>query len=301
MEIKSPLTNSRNICILKTLSTDDVIDSYKSSFNIDVSKYFLGIHELYLCLDLDSDYIFFYPEIVTDSHFYELFQKFDWYYMDWKWEFQEVLKSININEKILEIGCGKGDFLLNLRQKGNKVVGLEFNKQSVSDLKSSGLEVYNTSVEEFSMKNQEEFDVVVSFQVLEHIYNVNEFLASSLKLLKKNGRLIISVPNNDSFIKYSYPSPLNLPPHHAGWWNKKNLSSLENTLGVKLQKLIYEPLQEYHFDWYYNLTKTYLIKKYGSFVKLFFYPFRNRRYRKILKISQKHIKGLTIISIYQKQ
>jgi len=298
--IESPLSKGRDIVIESKIKVKDIVYLYSSTFRINVSEYFGNINELLLCRDNQTDYRFFYPPVHIDSRFYEKFQDFDWYYMDTKWEFTKALSVIPSDAEVLEVGCGKGAFLKILKEKNIKSVGLELNKESVNELNSSGFEVYDETIQNFACKNGKKFDVVLSFQVLEHVYDVHSFLESLLSVLKKGGILIISVPNNESFLKHTHPFVLNIPPHHVGWWNLKSLKSLGSIYGVKFVDSFYEPLQPYHYDWYYNILKSRIIKRYGKWTKLFFYPFRNKRYRFILSKLDKYITGHTIMTVYKK-
>ncbi len=79
--------------------------------------------------------------------------------------------------------------------------------------------------------------------------------------MKPNGKLIICVPNNDSFIKYDNGGILNLPPHHMGLWGNVSLKNLTNIFDIENCELIYEPLQNYHNNWFVYLK----IKKYFKF------------------------------------
>lgn len=298
--MKSPLTNEKRVSIESTLDIETIVSLYNKDIKIDVSKYFIGIDKLFLCKDNVSGYRFFYPEIKTDSNFYEQLQAFDWYYMDSKWEFETALSQISSNAKVLEIGCGKGSFLKMLMKNHIDCVGLEFNEESIKKLNVEGYMALNSTIQDFAQENNEMFDVVVSFQVLEHVYDVYSFLLASIQTLKKGGKLIISVPNNDAFIKYTYPLTLNIPPHHAGWWNLISLKSLSVIFNIKFEKVCFEPLQSYHYDWYYNTMKNEMVKRYGKWIKVFFYPFRNYRYRYMLKLSNKFIKGHSIMTTYIK-
>lgn len=301
MEIKSPLSGSVNTSIITRIAACEIIKLYKNSLNLEVAQYFIDIDEVLLCRDNETGYKFFYPEVNTDSLFYESLQEFDWYYMDWKWEYQKILGKVKKNDIILEVGCGKGDFIKRLHQQGNAVVGIEFNENSVRTLTSLGYEIFNKSLNNMSKEYPEKFDMVVSFQVLEHIYNVNDFIASSVALLKKNGKLIISVPNNDSFIKYAFPNSLNIPPHHAGWWTKDSLLALEGLFGLRMVNIYYEPLQKYHFDYYYETMKNFVVRKLGYTAKLLFLPLRSKRHRLLLNLLKNNIKGQTIIAVFKKE
>lgn len=273
---------------------------YKNAHNLNVDRYFENVDEIILFQDKDTGYSFFYPEIKTDSIFYEHFQQFDWYYMDLKWEHEFALQIIPANSRILEIGCGNGMFLKRLTGEGHETFGLEINKASAKILNENGLKVFCKNIQSFSEEYKNSFDIVACFQVLEHIYDINTFLNSAVKLLKKGGSLIISVPNNDSFIKYAYPFALNIPPHHLGMWNVRSLKSLARIFSLETEKIVCEPLQEYHFEWYFGLIKNRFVKRYGFVAKLIFFPFRNKKFIPILRSINKHIKGLTILGVYKK-
>jgi hypothetical protein len=64
--------------------------------------------------------------------------------------------------------------------------------------------------------------------------------------LKKGGKLIVSVPNNDSFIIKDNEIILNYPPHHMGLWDAHSLINLQNIFNIRLIDLYNEPLQKYH-------------------------------------------------------
>lgn len=111
--------------------------------------------------------------------------------------------------------------------------------------------------------------MVCSFQVLEHIADVKSFIESSLKALKKGGRLVVAVPNNDVlFFKYRnlrfqnnhYLKTLllNLPPHHMGLWNPRSIVNLASIYNLKLEALFKEPLNHHRKE----LIKAILIEKF---------------------------------------
>ena len=155
-------------------------------------------------------------------------------------------------------------FLKKIEEKNIQAIGLELNSQAIEVGLKAGLKIEKKSIEDFASEHQSEFDLVCSFQVLEHLSDTKKIIDSSLKILKPGGKLIISVPNNDSFIKLDQKNILNMPPHHLGLWDKESLSNLPKFFDLKLEKIYIEPLQKYHFKYYsYIKFGQVLVKKFG--------------------------------------
>ena len=125
---------------------------------------------------------------------------------------------------------------------------------------NAGAVLLNDNVQSHSKDNEGIYDVLCMFQVLEHLVPIKEVIQSCLKCLKQGGFLVISVPNNDSFIKKDKLNLLNLPPHHMGRWNEKSLKALGKLFKMKLVESSKEPLQANHFDWFVNIQINYWIK-----------------------------------------
>ncbi|MDQ3535802.1 MAG: class I SAM-dependent methyltransferase [Bacteroidota bacterium] len=296
--VKSPLTGKEAI-IEKEIDPAEIEEGYKNNFCIEVNYLIKGKNiQLYNCID--SGFRFFYPpDISGDGKFYAALQKFDWYYIPWKWE-HEICKSFILkNYKVLEVGCAKGDFLKRIIEEVNvEAIGLELNKEAILEGKKNNITILDETVQEHATKHKEEYDVVCSFQVLEHISEVKSFIQAQVDCLKEKGKLIISVPNNDSFINLDY-NLLNLPPHHMGLWNPDSIKSLENIFNIKLMKIYVEPLQEIHFQWYYyNHIKKLHSKNifFGKLIEKLTKPF----YKRFLSIIKNFIKGHTILAVFEK-
>jgi len=227
MSVKCPLNNSTNIKLERSIKTALIIDKWQKD-GIDVSRFFVNLDEIKLYRCLDSGYRFFYPfNLEGDNQFYQDLQKFPWYYFDWKWEYNIALKQIKPGDKVLEIGCGDGSFLKKLSEKNIKVRGLEFNEEAIKKCRERGLNVTGETIQEHAQNHKNEYDVTCSFQVMEHIADIGNALTASLGVLKRGGKLIISVPNNDSFLGKDKFNLMNLPPHHMGLWDEKSLKNLE--------------------------------------------------------------------------
>ena len=299
--IQSTLDPTGSAILEKVIPVKDLVLGYQRQFNLSIQKYFEDIEniELYQCQH--TSYRFFYPlNIEGDGDFYKLLQEFDWYYMPWKWEHEFTKNKLKGHEKVLEVGCGGLGFIENLSKAGYDITGLELNEKSVEKAKIAYLKVLKETIQEHSLMNFEKYDVVCSFQVLEHISEVNSFVQAQCDCLRKGGKLIIAVPNNDSFIKYIEGGLLNFPPHHMGWWNKKSLFALTKIFALKVEKVVYEPLQDYHFDWYVTATFQKTINKFGFLNFFLKRTLVKQFYKTLVKQYQHKIKGHTMIVIFSK-
>ena len=286
-----------------TISKEYLIRRYKEQFNVEVGHLLSSTDNISICRCKESGYRFYYPfEITGDSEFYEKLQENDWYYMPWKWEHQVCKKFIKDNLKILEIGCGEGSFLRKIVSEFENIhcVGLELNQSSIASEKN--LHIFNETIEEFSVTNKSNFDIVCTFQVLEHVPTVNRFLMASISCLKDNGFLVISVPNNNSYIKYDKDNILNMPPHHMGLWTDESLKKIGEYYNLELVDIEYEPLQKYHFDAY----TFYIIRKYiGKYpTKAILKSIRLLKLtgtvQKYLERKANKIKGNTVFIVFKK-
>ncbi|MBN8559306.1 MAG: class I SAM-dependent methyltransferase [Leptolyngbya sp. UWPOB_LEPTO1] len=258
--IKSPITGTDNVILERTIDCELIIATYQDQLNINVEKYFTNLQhiEIYRCLD--TGYRFYYPfNLEGDSNFYEALQDIPWYYVDWKWEFNLASKLISNSDRVLEVGSGRGAFLRHLKERGITATGLELNEQAIQSAQNIGLDMRNQTIQECSVLQSGHYDVVCSFQVAEHISHVRSFIQASVDALRVGGKLIICVPNNDSFVRHESVWITNMPPHHMGLWGKAALQNLENVFPLNLEKIYTEPLTTY--AWYYYLQTQQLLAK----------------------------------------
>ncbi|MCL4352876.1 MAG: methyltransferase domain-containing protein [Patescibacteria group bacterium] len=247
MNILNPITKNRNVVLEEKISISRVIREYRDQLHVNVRRFFRGHKEISIYRCLDTGYRFYYPfNLAGDSLFYQRLERFRWYYMDWKWEQEIAQKEISHTDVILEIGCARGGFLDKVKTSCRESIGLETNQKALTAARKRGLSAFNQTIEEYAKANKRQYDVVCSFQVLEHIPDVQGFILSSLAVLKKGGKMIISVPNNDSLVIRNNNIALNFPPHHMGLWNLNSLIKIQNFFDIRLDKILLEPLQPYH-------------------------------------------------------
>ena len=107
-------------------------------------------------------------------------------------------KPLN-NIKILDIGCGGGLLSEPMSRLGAQVSGIDASKKNISVAKlhakknNLNIDYKCISPENFNTKNK--FDVILNMEIIEHVDNINFFLESCSKLLKKNGIMFIATLN----------------------------------------------------------------------------------------------------------
>lgn len=136
--------------------------------------------------------------------------------------------------RILDVGCGNGSFLIRVRQLGWQVNGLEFDMKAASLAKSQGIDVWVGDYRNAPFKANS-FDAITCHQVIEHVHDVPAFIAHLSSWLKPDGRLWLGTPNINSFArKYFGVHWRGLhPPHHITILSPKTLLKLLNDYGLK--------------------------------------------------------------------
>lgn len=248
------LCDSSSIELDETLDSDNVIADWNRVFHIDVAPDLAGhtTISLYRCRNCDLG--FFSPPMAGGGQMYAQLQNLSWYYLARKWEHDVALQDVSGGEKVLEVGCGRGDFIARLeKEKAVEVTGLEMNPAAVREAQGKGRNVVNKGLEEIVSELRGTFDVICSFQVLEHVPNPREFIGNCVELLKPDGMLLLSVPNDDGFIRLGKNELLNKPPHHLSRWSERVFFKMQELFPVKLKSVLFEPLASYHLSWYADL------------------------------------------------
>ena len=125
-----------------------------------------------------------------------------------------MVKPIIKNKKVLDAACGEGYGSYLLKTWGaSEVVGVDVSQTSIdkaaSIFKCEGLSFQCQNVETLQFPNHY-FDVIVSFETLEHLDHPENFLKGIRRVLKPGGTIIISCPNDP----YYYPDEETCNPFH---------------------------------------------------------------------------------------
>jgi len=153
-----------------------------------------------------------------------------------------MIRGIKIedNKKLLDVGCGSGQFLYEMKELGMNVYGIEIGEFNEEGNKKYNLKIKNCELEKAKYK-KEEFDIITLNHVLEHLAEPRKMLKEIKRILRKNGTLIIGVPNTNSLAYWVFGKnwyQLDVPRHLINYSNK-NLRLLLEQEGFKIKKIRY--------------------------------------------------------------
>ena len=111
-------------------------------------------------------------------------------------EADEILKEMKWKSKrVLDVGCGTGNFALKAAKKGANVLGIDFAEEAINIAKKTRKHP-NLNFENVDVKNiKEKFDIIVSIGTLEHMDEPFKTLKKLKLHLKPKGKIIITTPN----------------------------------------------------------------------------------------------------------
>lgn len=190
-------------------------------------------------------------EFATESHF--------WF----QWRLAVLLRSLkrlglSLEEKlnVLEVGCGTGALRDQLESATNWTVhGTDLDKSALLRVKPARGRTMYYDITEEREPYLEAYDIVILFDVLEHIQDTRPFLNSLLRHLKPQGLLLINVPALQNLYS-NYDEIVG----HVRRYDKKTLSEEFRSLNLKIEELCY---------WGFSLVPVLALRKLvlGMFAK----------------------------------
>lgn len=155
-----------------------------------------------------------------------------------KYAIVQKLKLVKKYSKIknhLDIGCGTGEFLNACKTAGFKTKGIEPSEIA----RMQAIDNYNLDVSEntdLSQFDEDSFETITMWHVLEHIPNLNETIEHFSRILEKNGTVIIAVPNLKSWDANYYKEYWAAwdVPIHLWHFSKASIGSLFKKCGFNL-------------------------------------------------------------------
>ena len=111
----------------------------------------------------------------------------------------EKILSENPNWKILDIGCGGGLLSEPMSRMGANVTGIDASDKNIKiaklHSKKNKLKINYLCSSPEKLKIEKKFDVILNMEIVEHVEDIDFFLKSCSKLLKKNGLMFVATIN----------------------------------------------------------------------------------------------------------
>ena len=137
---------------------------------------------------------------------------------------------------LLEVGAGFGSFCSEIQSTKNfeRIVAIEPTPELASTCRKKEIETIESSIEDIDFTS-EKFDVVVNFEVIEHLFSPKEFLLQIKNILNEKGLLILSCPNGMGFDIRLLKNKSNTIDHeHLNYFNPFSMSLLLRNCGYRV-------------------------------------------------------------------
>jgi len=158
-----------------------------------------------------------------------------------------IVKSRVEGKRLLDIGCGTGEFMAHSKSNNLIVKGIEPSEkarnQATEDL---GLEVFEES--QLSNWSEQSFDIITMWHVLEHVYDLKERVGEIKRLLSDQGKVFIAVPNCASKDAKHYQEKWAAydVPRHLYHFRKEQMKKLWEDQGCQVEEILPMKLDSYY-------------------------------------------------------
>ena len=154
--------------------------------------------------------------------------------------------------KVLEVGSNSGAFLHELREgliakeclDSVSFIGIDIDETAVNNPVDNNISLFHSSAEDFLGKSQQSFDLILHFELIEHLHNPFEFCCALYELLNKEGLMYFHTPNalglDNQAMNYNDFRPLAhgiFPPMHLNAFTTQNVSHFLIRSGFNVRKI----------------------------------------------------------------
>ncbi|NPD45555.1 MULTISPECIES: bifunctional 2-polyprenyl-6-hydroxyphenol methylase/3-demethylubiquinol 3-O-methyltransferase UbiG [unclassified Lentimicrobium] len=188
--------------------------------------------------------------VSMSDDWYEL-TDIDHFWLQWRFRiFAQLIHPFLKNDsQVFEIGCGNGIVMKQFENTYHQsIAGCDLNQFAIDhiieDLKGT---VYTYDIHDRHKDLLEKFDIIILFDVIEHIEDEKYFIESALAHLKKGGKLIINVPAHQ-WLYSRYDKIVG----HLKRYNKKDINAIVNQIDGSSVN---------HKYWGFSLIPLLLVRK----------------------------------------
>lgn len=151
----------------------------------------------------------------------------------------DYLEGYRKTNNILDVGCGMGWLMDEAIKRGWNAYGTEYSPTAVEICRKKGIKMTEGVLNPATFGDIK-FDVIVSFEVIEHINNPRSELKNINSLLRENGLFYMTTPNFNCYLRYKLKDKYNVItyPEHLSYYTKKTMNKALNDAGFRKKELL---------------------------------------------------------------
>lgn len=146
-----------------------------------------------------------------------------------------LIEKFSAKGSILDIGCGRGDFLGLMAEKGWQVSGLDLDDRIAGHGRRTGMDLRSGTIEDAGFPD-ERFNTITFWHVFEHLREPLRTLAECRRVLKDDGLLVVAIPDVASTqARLTGKEWFHLdPPYHLYHYSHENIKTLLSKAGFEV-------------------------------------------------------------------
>lgn len=153
-------------------------------------------------------------------------------------------------QKILDVGCNRGQLLKALDGWNGEIWGVDKDKEALNEIKNKYNKTYAMDIATDKVPFKEKFDCIVFGDILEHVVSPAQILDKFVKNLDKNGTIIISIPNVANWVirfqlllgNFNYKINGILDRTHLKFYTLKTITKIIDDYGLKILRIKTTPI-----------------------------------------------------------
>lgn len=154
-------------------------------------------------------------------------------------ELLQGMERYRTHGRLLDVGCGDGYFLDVAKERGWTVFGTEYNERTVAKCRERGILMQQGPLDP---KNYpaDHFDVITSFEVIEHVQDPDADIRNMAQLLRKGGYVYMTTPNFRSLAKWMAGPNWSVVnwPEHLNYFTPHTLGLCMANNGLRKQRVL---------------------------------------------------------------
>lgn len=186
------------------------------------------------------------------------------------------------NKSVLDIGCvdfrpgnvrkyestGLHKFL---KEHSAELIGVDLDSEGAAEMTKSGYNVIAGNAEDMDLDRQ--FDCIVAGEVIEHLNNAGDFIATMRKHLKDDGILIVTTPNAfciKHFFNIARRNKISVHAHHTCWYDPLTLSQLVDRYDMEATSIFFANKSKWYRKKYFYKIFRYQIPKFITWLRPYY-------------------------------